>query len=73
MRKLRLLAQDVWYEVHTSVNNREPLFWSAQERARFGQVLSEAREIYVFELRGLRFDRAWVSFYIKPADGFELR
>jgi hypothetical protein len=72
MRKLRLLADGVWYEVRTSVNNREPLFWSAQERARFKQVLNEAREIYVFELRGLRFCGPWVSFYIKPADGFEL-
>jgi hypothetical protein len=35
-------------------------------------VLSEAREIYVFELRGLRFCGPWVSFYIRPADGFEL-
>jgi hypothetical protein len=72
MRKLRILESDVWYEVHTSVNNREPLFWSVQERARFKQVLNEAREIYVFELRGLRFDGPWVSFYIKPDDGFEL-
>jgi hypothetical protein len=72
MRKLRILESDVWYEVHTSVNNREPLFWSAQERARFKQVLNEAREIYVFELRGLRFCGPWVSFYIKPLDGFQL-
>jgi hypothetical protein len=72
MRALRLLAQDVWYEVHTSVNNREPLFWDERERARFEQILSEAREIYVFEVRGLRFCGPWVSFYIKPADGFEL-
>jgi hypothetical protein len=72
MRKLRLLADGVWYEVRTSVNNREPLFWVARERARFERVLSEAREIYVFELRGLRFDGPWVSFYIRPADGFEL-
>jgi hypothetical protein len=72
MRKLRILESDVWYEVRTSVNNREPLFWVARERARFEQVLSEAREIYVFELRGLRFDGPWVSFYIKPANGFEL-
>jgi hypothetical protein len=72
MRKLRILESDVWYEVHTSVNNREPLFWVARERARFEQVLNEAREIYVFELRGLRFCGPWVSFYIKPADGFEL-
>jgi hypothetical protein len=72
MRKTRLLADDVWYEVRTSVNNREPLFWVARERARFERVLNEAREIYVFELRGLRFCGPWVSFYIKPADGFEL-
>jgi hypothetical protein len=26
MRKLRLLKQDVWYEVRTAINNREPLF-----------------------------------------------
>jgi hypothetical protein len=72
MRKLRLLAQDAWYFVSTAVNNREPLFWVARERARFEQVLSEAREIYVFELRGLRFCGPWVSFYIKPLDGFQL-
>jgi insertion element IS1 protein InsB len=72
MRKLRILESDVWYDVHTSVNNREPLFWSAQERARFKQVLNEAREIYVFELRGLQFEGPQVSFCIKPADGFEL-
>jgi hypothetical protein len=72
MRKLRILESDVWYEVRTSVNNREPLFWVARERARFEQILNEAREIYVFELRGLRFCGPWVSFYIKPADGFEL-
>jgi REP element-mobilizing transposase RayT len=72
MRSLRILAANAWYHVSTAVNNREPLFWSALERARFEQVLNEARKIYVFELRGLRFCGPWVSFYIKPADGFEL-
>jgi REP element-mobilizing transposase RayT len=72
MRKLRILAADAWYHVSTAVNNREPLFWDERERARFEQVLCEAREIYVFELRGLQFEGPWVSFYIKPADGFEL-
>jgi hypothetical protein len=38
----------------------------------FRQVLYEAREIYVFELRGLGFSGPQVSFYIKPADGFQL-
>jgi hypothetical protein len=69
---LRILAASVWYFVSTAVNNREPLFWSQLERARFKRVLDEARKIYVFELRGLSFDGPWVSFYIKPADGFEL-
>jgi hypothetical protein len=72
MRKLRILAAGVWYLVSTAVNNREPLFWSSQERARFKQVLNEARERYVFELRGLRFSGPAVKFYIKPADGFQL-
>jgi hypothetical protein len=72
MRQLRILASDVWYEVRTAVNNREPLFWSKQERARFEQVLCEAREIYEFRLSGLRFSGPWVSFYIRPADGFQL-
>jgi hypothetical protein len=38
MRKLRILAADAWYHVSTAVNNREPLFWVARERARFERV-----------------------------------
>jgi REP element-mobilizing transposase RayT len=72
MRALRILAAGVWYFVCAAVNNREPLFWSPLERARFMRVLDEARNRYVFELRGLRFCGPWVSFYIKPADGLEL-
>jgi hypothetical protein len=30
MRQKRVLRQDVWYEVRTAINNREPLF-SRQE------------------------------------------
>jgi REP element-mobilizing transposase RayT len=72
MRALRILAAGVWYFVCTAVNNREPLFWSPLERARFMRVLNEARKRYAFELRGPGFDEPAVSFYIKPADGFEL-
>ncbi|MDR1230303.1 MAG: hypothetical protein LBK61_02755 [Spirochaetaceae bacterium] len=43
MRTLRILAVGVWYFVCTAVNNREPLFWSPLERARFMRVLNEAR------------------------------
>ncbi|MDR1231283.1 MAG: transposase [Spirochaetaceae bacterium] len=72
MRALRILAASVWYFVCTAVNNREPLFWSPLERARFKRVIDEARVRYEFELRGLRFCGPWVSFYIKPADGLML-
>jgi hypothetical protein len=71
MRQLRILAAGARYLVNTAVNNREPLFWSPQERARFEQVLNEARTRYAFALRGLRFSGPTVSFYIKPVDGFE--
>jgi hypothetical protein len=72
MRELRELAADAWYEVQTSVNDREPLFLSKRNIDLFKQVLYEAREIYGFMLRGLKFDGAWVSFYIKPDDGLQL-
>jgi hypothetical protein len=72
MRALRLLAQDVWYDIRTSVNNSEPLFWSPPNQDLFKQGLYEVRQIYGFELRGLRFSGPEVSFYIKPADGFQL-
>jgi hypothetical protein len=62
----------VWYDVRTSVNNGEPLFWTKPNRDLLKQVLFEARELYVFELRGLGFSGPQVSFYIKSADGFQL-
>jgi hypothetical protein len=60
------------FEPSTAVNNREPLFWSPLERARFEQILNEARARYVFVLYGLRFSGPTVMFYIKPADGLQL-
>jgi hypothetical protein len=72
MRGLRILAQDVWYNVRTSVNNGEPLFWSQPNLDLFKQALFEAREIYLFNLSGLCFNGPQVSFYIKPGDGFQL-
>jgi hypothetical protein len=41
-------------------------------RARFEQVLCEARDLYAFALCGLCFSGPTVSFYIKPDDGFQL-
>jgi hypothetical protein len=54
------------------VNNGEPLFLSEFGVWLLGWVLSEARLIFAFELRGVRFAGASVSFYIKLADGLQL-
>jgi hypothetical protein len=74
MRELRVLAADVWYNVSTAVNNSEPLFRTPQDWQvhLFHQVLIETREIFVFELRGLKLEGDTASFYIKPADGYQL-
>jgi hypothetical protein len=72
MRKPRILAAGACYYVSTAVNNREPLFWSSLERARFERVLNEARKLHSFALYGLRFSGPTVSFFIKPADGLHL-
>ncbi|MDR2786018.1 MAG: transposase [Treponema sp.] len=72
MRKLRLLQQGVWYEIRTQINNREPLFRWPEVRALFNRVLHEAEQRFVFEIRYLRLEDDWLTFYIKPADGLEL-
>jgi hypothetical protein len=72
MRTERELAENVWYDTSTKVNNGEPLFLSERNRWLFGRTVSEANELYDFVIRGLRFEGAKVSFYIKPADGLRL-
>jgi hypothetical protein len=76
MRKRRVLKQDVWYEVRTRVNNGEPLFGEhrAKEKALavFYRVFRLSRVKYDFEFRRLRLAGDLLSFYIKPADGFQL-
>jgi hypothetical protein len=69
MRKLRILKQDVWYEIHTAINNRETLFRLRQALALFRRVLYETGERFVFEMTGLRLEADRLTFYIKPADG----
>jgi hypothetical protein len=73
MRKERILAQGAWYEVRTAINNREKLF-REQRRAKavLFRVLREADKIFIFEMRGLSLGAVWLSFYLKPADGFQL-
>jgi hypothetical protein len=58
--------------VRTALNNREPFFrlwWAA---ALFFRVFREAKALFVFEIRGFTLEGEWLSFYIKPADGFQL-
>jgi REP element-mobilizing transposase RayT len=72
MRKRRDLTRDAWYEVRTAVNNRKSLFRYEWVVALLFRVLHEAKALFTFEMRGLRIENEWLSFYIKPADGFQL-
>jgi hypothetical protein len=72
MRKLRVLQQGVWYEIHTQINNREPLFQEQKAREIFDQVFHETELRFVFEIRGRRLEGDWLTFYIKPEDGLQL-
>jgi REP element-mobilizing transposase RayT len=72
MRQLRILGQNVWYEVRSRINNREPLFRHANALALFSKVFRETGFRFVFEIRGLHLEDDWLTFYIKPDDGFEL-
>jgi REP element-mobilizing transposase RayT len=72
MRKLRMLKQNVWYEIHTAINNREPLFRLRQALALFRRVLDDTRGRFVFEMTGLRLETDRLTFYIRPEDGLGL-
>jgi hypothetical protein len=72
MRKPRLLGQGVWYKIRTRVNNREPLFRRFDALALFAAVFRQAKKLYKFEFRHLRLEDDWLTFYIKPEDGFLL-
>jgi hypothetical protein len=72
MRQKRDLAENVWYGVETAVNVGEPLFRLGWTTVIFGRVLLDAKERFEFEMHGLVLSGALLSFYIKPADGYEL-
>jgi hypothetical protein len=72
MRTTRILAENVWYEVRTAVNNREPLFRLKPAAAILFRVLREAAGLFAFEMRGLRLEDEKLSFYIRPDDGLQL-
>ncbi|MDR0637321.1 MAG: hypothetical protein LBG27_00180 [Spirochaetaceae bacterium] len=72
MRSKRKLAQNVWYKVGTEINIGEPLFKLPTTVVLFHRVLRETKARYGFEMRCLRLEGAWLTFYIKPEDGFML-
>jgi REP element-mobilizing transposase RayT len=72
MRKPRILAALAWYWVGTAVNRHEPLFLDRAVVDLFNRVLREAGERFAIEVRHLVIQADRVSFYIKPADGFQL-
>ncbi|MDR0383022.1 MAG: transposase [Spirochaetaceae bacterium] len=72
MRTLRELKQGVWYEVHTAINNGEPLFQSRQALRLFARVLDDTAARFDFEIRGLCLKDDLLAFRVKPADGLQL-
>jgi hypothetical protein len=72
MRLKRKLAKHVWYHVRTAINNREPVFQLLEAMVILCRVLIEAKGKFPFEMRGLALSGALLSFYIKPADGYQL-
>jgi REP element-mobilizing transposase RayT len=72
MRQRRILGQGVWYEIRTRINNREPLFRRHRALAIFAKVFNETMLRFVFSIRQFRLEDDWLTFYIRPEDGFEL-
>jgi REP element-mobilizing transposase RayT len=72
MRKPRILEALTWYWIVTAVNRHEPLFLDRAAVDLFNQVLREAGKRFAIEVRHIVIHADRVSFYIKPADGFQL-
>jgi REP element-mobilizing transposase RayT len=72
MRQKRVLAQGVWYEIRSQINNREQILSLPKAAALFSGVFRETTLRFAFEVRGLRFEADQLRFYIKPEDGLEL-
>jgi REP element-mobilizing transposase RayT len=72
MRQTRKLAQGVWYEIRSRINNREPLFRRSTALALFDRVFAEAALRFPFDVRGLRIEDDLLTFYIRPEDGMRL-
>ncbi|MDR2397394.1 MAG: transposase [Spirochaetaceae bacterium] len=64
-----MLQRAVWYEIHTRINNREPLFRRPKALSLFTQVFRETEKRFVFQVQGVSIADDRLTFYIKPADG----
>jgi hypothetical protein len=69
---MRKLKQDTWYEIRTAINVGEPVFQLWWAVALFYRVLLDTKKQFKFEIRGLTFDDAWLTFYIKLENGLQL-
>jgi REP element-mobilizing transposase RayT len=58
--------------IRTRINNREPLFRRPDAVALFARVFRQTKGRYEFVVRSLQLEADWLTFYILPADGFEL-
>ncbi|MDR0582745.1 MAG: transposase [Treponema sp.] len=72
MRQTRALAQGVWYEIRSQINNRERILSLPKAASLFAGVFRKTMRRFSFGFRGLRFEADRLSFYIKPEDGMEL-
>ncbi|MDR0598090.1 MAG: transposase [Treponema sp.] len=72
MRQKRILAQGVWYEIRSQINNREQILSLPRAATLFSEVFRETTLRFAFQVRGLRFGADQLRFYIKPEDGMEL-
>ncbi|MDR1094809.1 MAG: transposase [Spirochaetaceae bacterium] len=72
MRKPRVLKARAWYWVTTAANRHERIFLERNAVSLFNRVFREAVTLFPVEARNLRIEADRVTFYIKPADGFQL-
>jgi hypothetical protein len=72
MKQQRELAEHAWYKIGTEINVGEPIFRLPWAKTLLHRALRATKRCYEFEMRGLKLEGAVLSFYIKPADGFEL-
>jgi hypothetical protein len=72
MKTPRKLERNVWYQISTAINIGEPIFQLGWTATLLCRVLLDTKKLFKFEIRGLAIDKAWLTFYIKPANGLEL-